>query len=99
MALPQPKRTARHDYHLAFWLIALLCLAFFSQSCTHSKRIYKSNCDVNVNFKKVSFRHLVDSITDYDRQYVEVSGKYVEDKELSALFDDSAITGPSGNDA
>jgi hypothetical protein len=37
----------------------------------------------------------MDSIEAYDRQYVEVTGKYVEDKELSALYSDSLFSNTS----
>ena len=41
---------------------------------------------MDVNFTRVSFAQLIDSLAKYDQQYVEVTGKYEEDKELSALF-------------
>lgn len=70
----------------------LFCALTTLSSCKHEKKMYTSNCNVAINFKHVSFRHLVDSINNYDHQYVEVSGKYEEDKGLSALFCDSTMT-------
>lgn len=69
------------------------------QSCSHKRQVYKSECDDGVAFKKISFSHLVDSIEKYDHQYIEVSGKYKEGKELSALFNDSAPGSAAGDDA
>jgi hypothetical protein len=71
MALPQPQQTAQ------FFLPAILPLLFFCalitlSSCKHEKKVYTSNCNVDANFKRVSFRHLIDSIGNYDKQYVEV---------------------------
>lgn len=93
MALPQPQQNALSRLPVflpASIFIALMVLS----SCKHEKKIYTSDCDVDISFKRVSFRQLVDSIQNYDRQYVEVSGKYEEDKELSALFSDSSFAGP-----
>ncbi|MFI5160980.1 MAG: hypothetical protein ACHQHN_06860 [Sphingobacteriales bacterium] len=89
MALPQPQQSLRYCRKgmllAALTLYALMAL----QSCKHTKKVYKSDCDIGVNFRQVSFAQLMDSLPDYDQQYVEVTGKYVEDKELSALFCDS----------
>jgi hypothetical protein len=98
MALPQPQQTAQ------FFLPAILPLLFFCalitlSSCKHEKKVYTSNCNVDANFKRVSFRHLIDSIGNYDKQYVEVSGRYEEDKELSALVSDSILTDGPDSDA
>ncbi|HWZ35728.1 MAG TPA: hypothetical protein VNW51_06180 [Mucilaginibacter sp.] len=48
-----------------------------------------SDCDASVTFKKVSYKHLLDSLNFYDKKYIEVEGKYEEGKEESALFNDS----------
>ncbi|MBS1524548.1 MAG: hypothetical protein JST19_02800 [Bacteroidetes bacterium] len=83
MALPQPQQAVR------FRLLPMLalCLIAFS-SCRHKVKTYESNCDIDKDFVKISFKHLMDSLAQYDRQYVEVTGKYEEDKELSALVSD-----------
>lgn len=93
MALPQPQQNS--DHLLFLLLITAACLSMTLQSCKSGNKIYKSSCDVGINFKHVSFRHLMDSIDAYDHQYVEVSGKYVEDKELSALYSDSLFADKS----
>jgi hypothetical protein len=63
--------------------------ALVLQSCTGGKKTYKSNCDANITFKRVGFTQLIDSIQNYDHQYVEVIGTYKEGNEQSALFNDS----------
>lgn len=87
MALPQPQRA--HRFYSLFIITVLFSCAL--PSCQHAKKVYKSDCDADVSFKRVNFRQLMDSIKNYDQQYIEVSGKYEEDKELSALFSDSAF--------
>ncbi len=96
MALPQPQQSFGRSIFTAISLIIVVCLIAGLQSCKHNKKIYKSDCDDGINFRQVSFRQLMDSISDYDQQYVEVTGKYVEDKELSALFGDSLFADKSG---
>ena len=97
MALPQPRQSATYRFPATLPAV-VLCVIISLSSCNHKKKIYTSNCDLDISFKRVSFRQLTDSIENYDQQYVEVSGKYEEDKELSALFSDSAFTtGPDNN--
>ena len=62
------------------------------QSCSHSQKIYESECDNDQTFKQVNFKNLVDSFANYDNQYVEVKGKFEQDKELSVLIDDSLVS-------
>jgi len=87
MALPQPQQALR--FYSLFIITVLFSCAL--SSCQHGKKVYKSDCDVDVSFKHVSFHQLMDSIKNYDQQYIEVSGKYEEDKELSALFNDGVL--------
>ncbi|MBD1394439.1 hypothetical protein [Mucilaginibacter glaciei] len=68
-------------------IIAALALA----SCSRPQNIYTSECSEGVIYKKITFSHLVDSLKYYDKQYVEVTGKYVEGKQLSALVNDSTF--------
>ena len=98
MALPQPQQTIRF-FLPAVKSAMVFCALISLLSCKHEKKVYTSNCNVDVSFKQVSFRHLIDSISNYDQQYVEVSGKYEEDKELSALFSDSTLTDGSDSNA
>ena len=77
----------------------LLILAFVLQSCTTKKQEYKSSCDADITFKHVSFTQLIDSIENYDQQYVEVSGTYKEGNEQSALFNDSLFVDHSNKHA
>jgi hypothetical protein len=92
MALPRPQQNFRYSI---VPLILSVCIAFALQGCRHKKKVYKSDCDAGVSFKQVSFHQLMDSLSQYDQQYVEISGKYKEDKELSALFSDSLFSGSS----
>ena len=98
MALPQPQQTDRL-FLPAILSVVAFCALLTLLSCKHEKKIYSSHCDVDIHFKRLSFRQLIDSIGNYDQQYVEVSGKYEEDKELSALFNDSVLAGSSDNNA
>ncbi|ASU33500.1 hypothetical protein [Mucilaginibacter xinganensis] len=85
---------------ILFHRLTFLCLLpLILQSCNSNKNIYKSDCDVNVAFKKVTFTHLLDSIKSYDQQYVEVSGTYKEAKEQSALYNDSLFVDHSNKHA
>lgn len=80
-------------------ILQLLISVLVLQSCTNHKKIYKSNCDVNITFKHIGFTQLIDSINDYDQQYVEVTGTYKEAKEESALFNDSLFVDHSDKHA
>jgi hypothetical protein len=92
MALPQPQHALRR--YILFITAAILCCTL--GSCQHHHKIFTSNCDLGIHFRQVSFRRLMDSIESFDHQYVEVSGKYREDKELSALFSDNGPIGSGG---
>jgi hypothetical protein len=87
MAVIQMKRSRALFYKKTVY--QLLIPIFILQSCTSDKKIYKSNCDVDITFKHVGFTQLIDSIQNYDHQYVEVYGTYLEGKEQSALVNDS----------
>jgi hypothetical protein len=89
MALPHQKQSLLQMSKL-FALPALLALICIS--CKHQQRIYKSECDIDKDFKSISFKQLMDSPDDYDQQYIEVSGTYQEDKGISALVNDSLFT-------
>lgn len=78
-------------------LLVFFTAALLLNSCAHNKKRYTSDCSNGIAFKKVSYAALAESITTYDGQYVEVSGKFTEGKNLSALVNDSlyAIHGNS----
>jgi hypothetical protein len=76
------------------FLAALLLLA----AC-HRNKSYKSDCDDSRAFKRVGFSQLLDSLSFYDKQYVEVSGKYKQGNGISALFNDSMFVDHSNNKA
>ncbi len=94
MALPHQKQSFLH-----LMALPLVLLPALLHSCSHEKKTYKSNCDDGKTFKQISFKHLMDSLDDYDQQYMEVSGKYQEDKGISALVNDSLFTDHSVNNA
>ncbi|MFD2871043.1 hypothetical protein ACFS5N_01105 [Mucilaginibacter ximonensis] len=58
-------------------------------ACHSSKKVYLSDCDASIAFKKISYAHLLDSLNYYDKKYIDVEGRYEEGKEESALFNDS----------
>lgn len=64
-------------------------LPVFLWSCGKQSKVFESNCNNGITFKKVGFTELVNHLDKYDKQYVEVTGKYVEGFEQSALFNDS----------
>lgn len=80
-----------------FFLLMITAVAL--QSCRHNKKIYKSDCNDDVSFKKISFNKLIDSIENYNEQYVEVTGTYKEAKGQSALFNDSLFVDHSNKHA
>ena len=80
-------------------LLPFLLLLAALQSCSHKKKLYKSDCDVNKSFKRITLAHLMDSIDFYDNQCVEVRGKYKQDKELSALFNETLFGARKKNKA
>lgn len=76
-----------------------LILVQVLSSCGNNIKEYKSECNDGHTFKRVSFTHLIDSLNFYDKQYVEVSGKYKQDKDESALFNDSLMVDKVGDNA
>lgn len=77
--------------------IFLVLLLTGLQSCSHDKKLYKSDCDVQKNFKRISLVNLMDSLSYYDNKLVEVSGKYKQDKGLSAIFNDGVFVSRKKN--
>jgi starvation-inducible outer membrane lipoprotein len=73
-------------------VFAFMAMALMLQACSHSKKIYESECDNDQTFKQVNFKNLVDSFANYDNQYVQVKGKFEQDKEMSVLIDDSLVS-------
>jgi hypothetical protein len=70
-------------------MVQLLIAPVALQSCKNNKKVYQSDCSAGISFKHVDFNLLIDSIKNYDQQYVEVNGTYAEGKEESALVNDS----------
>src|SRR5437588_7057475 len=89
MALPQPQQPFFNCGKKILLPALILCAIIGIQSCKQNPKIYKSDCDDGIGFKQVGFRQLMDSLSEYNQRYVEVTGKYIEDKEVSALFCDS----------
>jgi hypothetical protein len=97
MALPHQKQSL-FRLNKPLGLMALLALMTL-QSCKHEKKVYRSECDIDKEFKTISFKQLMDSLDDYDQQYIEVSGKYEEDMGISALVCDSLFADASNGNA
>jgi len=66
------------------FLIMLLALA----ACKHGDKIYSSDCNDGHDFKRVSLAGLMDSIDFYNNKYVEISGKFYQDKTITILTGD-----------
>ena len=97
MALPHQKQFLPHFRKLPALLI--LATVLLGQSCKHEKKVYQSDCNARQDFKRVSFKQLMDSLDTYDQQYIEVYGKYEEDKGVSALINDSLFVDHSNTNA
>jgi hypothetical protein len=97
MALPHQKQSLRHFSKLPALLILLTVL--LCQSCKHENKIFKSSCNDDQTFKRISFKQLMDSLDTYDQQYIEVYGKYKEEEGISALFNDSLFVDHSSKNA
>lgn len=97
MALPHQIQSLPNLTKLPFLLAIIACCML--QSCKHSKKLYTSECDADKEFVRISFKQLIDSLENYDQQYVEVSGKYEEDKGISALVCDSLFVDHSSKNA
>jgi hypothetical protein len=76
-------------------ILFLLCIFVFQSCKSDKKKVYQSDCDGGITFKHVGFTQLIDSIDDYDQQYIEVDGTYEEGKEQSALVNDSLFVSHS----
>src|ERR1700744_5754751 len=68
-------------------------------SCKHEKKVYTSDCNNDLNYVHVTFKQLVDNISKYDHQYVEVQGTYKEGDPESPLFNASLFPDPSNSHA
>jgi hypothetical protein len=91
-----PLLSSFHKGIVFTWLILSLVLS----SCKHKQaKIYRSSCDDGIVFKHITFTQLIDSIQQYDHQYIEVDGKYVEGDEESALVNDSSFVSHSNDHA
>jgi hypothetical protein len=78
------------------YLVFILALTL--PACnTHKQKIYTSECAPQIKFKKIGFVNLIDSLKYYDNQYIEVSGRYVEGKNTSALVNDSTFKDHGNN--
>jgi hypothetical protein len=78
-------------------ILPILTGVLVFESCKSEQKTYKSNCNDNVTFKHVDFTRLIDSIKNYDQQYIEVVGTYVEGKDESALVNDSTFVDHSND--
>ncbi|MDB5130420.1 MAG: hypothetical protein JWR02_169 [Mucilaginibacter sp.] len=81
------------------FLFVIVMAVFVLLSCTSKKKIYKSDCNDNLSFKRLRFSQLIDSIEIYDHQYVEITGTYKESRDQSALVNDSLFVDHSNSHA
>jgi hypothetical protein len=80
-------------------LFRILPLLVLLGACAKQKKVFQSDCNISKDYKKIAFTELVNHIEKYDKQYVEVSGKYKEGNEQSALFNDSLFSSHDLHDA
>jgi hypothetical protein len=80
-------------------ILPALSILIVLQSCSHEKKIYTSECNNELAYKHVSFTQLIDSIQNYDHQFIEVQGTYKEGDAQSALVNDSLFTDHSNGHA
>jgi len=78
---------------------ALGFIVLASSGCNSHKMAYESNCNEGITFKKVKFNQLINHLKDYDQQYVEISGTYLESKEQSAICNEVMFTDHSNKHA
>ena len=97
MAFTSAKRIRVSFYKPAIYLFFFVIFIF--QSCKSDKKKYLSNCNDGLAFKHVGFTQLIDSINNYDQQYIEVNGTYKEGKGESALVNDSLFVDHSSEHA
>jgi hypothetical protein len=97
MALTFKKRIRVLFYKIAVSLPFISSVVL--QSCKSDKKIYKSDCNSGISFKHIGFTQLIDSMKNYDQQYIEVNGTYHEGKGESALFNDSLFVDHSNKHA
>ncbi|MGZ3873286.1 MAG: hypothetical protein ACXVJD_10230 [Mucilaginibacter sp.] len=95
MASTRAKHKVIHYGRMPFLLLILLAMP----SCRANKKIYQSDCNADITFKKVGFTQLINDIARYDKEYVEVSGTYKEAKAQSALYNDSLFVDHSSKHA
>jgi hypothetical protein len=88
----------RSDHSKVKVLLSLLFMLVFC-ACRSDKKIYASNCNDHIAFKRVGFTQLIADVKKYDQQYVEVTGTYKEAKDQSGLFNDSLFVNHSTNRA
>jgi hypothetical protein len=85
--------------HNRLVVLLMLMLPVLVSCKSHKVKTYTSACAAGIKYKAVSFSHLIDSAKFYDNQYIEVSGKYLEGKHVSALVNDSTFTNHGNNHA
>jgi hypothetical protein len=83
------------------YIPVLLAVCSFLTACHQPKKVFVSDCndDAQPVYKRIAFTELVTHLKKYDKQYVEVSGKYIEAPEQSALFNDSLFADHGTNKA
>lgn len=74
----------------------ILIPAFFvlmAVGCSKQKpQVFTSDCINDINCRKPTYRHLMDSLKYYNGKFVEVEGTYQQGKNLSAIVNDSTFS-------
>lgn len=94
-----PSKPLLNSFHKGIVFSCFLLSIIFSSCKPKQPQIYVSSCDDGIVFKRITFTQLIDSIQQYDHQYIEVDGKYVEGNEVSALVNDSSFVSHSNDHA
>ncbi|HZY39803.1 MAG TPA: hypothetical protein VFE53_24280 [Mucilaginibacter sp.] len=80
-------------------ILPALIILITLPSCKHKKKVYTSDCNNELAYIHVTFTQLIDSIQNYDHQFIEVQGTYREGDAQSALVNDSLFTDHSNGHA
>jgi len=82
-----------------FCVIPALLLMLVALTSCAGKKVYKSDCDIDIQFKHIGFKHLLDSLQYYNNKYIEVKGKYKMGMQQSALYNEAIFVSHSDSNA
>ncbi|RFZ81072.1 hypothetical protein DYU05_20140 [Mucilaginibacter terrenus] len=67
----------------------LTALLLLCTSCSHTTKVYTSDCNEEAEFRKVKFADLLRNPIAYDGQYIQIFGRFIGDRHVSALQADN----------